>query len=148
MGKGKQNKFKARNAASYKREVGSIETKQGDREPLIVLSFRDFDRNQGQSFEEWEHERLLALAVSKLREVCQLTVGQATAKQIIKPYTKVGFPPESGFVHPKHILPDTTWCSMHIQGKECVIGYFEDHIFQIVFLDKDHEFWITKKKNT
>jgi hypothetical protein len=148
MKKGKQNKFNERSVASYKREVKSIDTKQGRQEPLIVLSFKDFDRNQGQSFEDWEHEQLLALAVSKLREVCQLTVGQATARQIIKPYTKVGFPPESGFFHPKHVLPDTTWCSIHIQGKECVIGYFEDNIFQIVFLDKDHEFWRSKKKNT
>src|SRR5690606_8691622 len=148
MGKGKQNKVKERNAASYKREVEKIETRQGRKESLIVLSFRDFDRNQGQSFEEWEREELLALAVSKLRELCQLTVGQATAQQIIRPYTKVDFPQESGFVHPKHVLPNVTWCSMHIQGKECVIGYFEDNVFLIVFLDKDHEFWKTKKKNT
>ena len=148
MGRGKQNKFKSREAASYNREVKNIETRQGRKEPLIVLSFKDFDRNQGQSFEEWEHEQLLALAISKLREVCQLTVGQATAQQIIKAYTKVGFPPQSGFNHPKHVLPDVIWCSMHIQGKECVIGYFEENIFHIVFLDKDHEFWKTKKKNT
>ena len=45
MGKGKQNKFNERNAASYKREVKSIDTKQSIREPLIVLSFKDFDRN-------------------------------------------------------------------------------------------------------
>jgi hypothetical protein len=145
---GKQNKFNERNSASYKREVKRIDTRQGRKEPLIVLSFKDFDRNQGQSFEEWEEDQILALAISKLREVCQLTVGQATAHGVIKPYTKVSFPPESGFVHPKHILPDTIWCSMHIQGKECVIGYFEDNIFHIVFLDKDHEFWKTKKKNT
>lgn len=148
MGRGKQNKFKPRNAASYKREVKSIETKQGRKDPLIVLSFRDFDRNQGQRFEEWEQEQLLALAVGKLRELCQLTVREATTQQVIKQYTKVDFPPESGFVHPKHVLPDVTWCSMHIQGKECVIGFFEENIFQIVFLDKDHEFWKSKKKNT
>lgn len=148
MEKGKQHKFKERGNASYKREVKSIEIREGRKEPLIVFSFRDFDRNQGQSFEEWENERLLALAISKVREICQLTVGQATAQKIIKPYTKVGFPPDSGFVHPKHVLPDVIWCSMHIQGKECVIGYFEDNVFQIVFLDKDHEFWKTKKKNT
>jgi hypothetical protein len=148
MGKGRQNKFNERNASSDQRELKGIEPRQGRKEPLIVLSFKDFDRNQGQSFQEWEGEKLLALAVSKLREVCQLTVGQATAQQIIKPYTKVGFPPESGFEYPKHVLPDVTWCSMHIQGKECVIGYFEDNIFQVVFLDKDHEFWITKKKHT
>ena len=148
MGKGKQNKFKERNASSYKRETKGIETRQGKKEPLIVLSFKDFDRNQGQSFQEWEEENLLALAVSKLREICQKTVVQAITEGIIKQYTKVSFPPESGFEHPKHVLPDVTWCSMHIQGKECVIGYFEDNIFQVVFLDKDHEFWITKKKNT
>lgn len=148
MGKGKQNKFKERNTASYKRTVRSIDIKQGRQYPLIVLSFKDFDRNQGQNFEEWEHEHILALAVNKLREVCQLTVGQAIAQHIIKPYTKVGFPPDSGFFHPKHVLPDVIWCTMHIQGKECVIGYFDDNVFQVVFLDKDHEFWKTKKKNT
>lgn len=148
MGKRKQRKFETRKAASYKRAVNSIDTKQGGKEPLIVLSFRDFDRNQGQSFEEWEQEQLLALAVSKLSDICQLTVGQATAQQIIKPYTKVDFPPESGFTHPIHVLPDVTWCSMHIKGKECVIGHFENNIFYIVFLDKDHEFWTTTKKNT
>lgn len=146
MAKGKQNKFKSRSSASYKREVKNIELRQGRKEPLIVLSFKDFDRNQGQSFKEWEIEELLALAVSKLQEVCHLTVGQATAQQIIKPYTKVGFPPNSNFTHPRHILPDVIWCSMHIQGKECVIGYFEDNIFNVVFLDKEHQFWITKKK--
>src|SRR3546814_8911884 len=73
----------------------------------------------------WEREQLLALAVGKLREICQLTVGQATAQRLIKPYTKVGFPPQSGFFYPKHVLPGVIWCSMHIQGKECVIGYLE-----------------------
>jgi hypothetical protein len=114
---------------------------------LIDLGFRHFDRNQGQGFEEWEDERLLALTINKLREVCQLTVGQATAQQVIKPYTKTSFPPNSGFVHPKHVFPDAQWCTMHIQGKECVIGYFDDNIFQVVFLDKKHEFWKTKKKD-
>lgn len=114
----------------------------------MVLSFRDFDRNQGQSFEEWEHEELLALALSKLQAVCGLTRSEATRQQIIKEYPKGEFPPRSDFVHPKHVPNDVAWCSMHIQGKECVIGYFEDNIFNIVFLDKDHRFWITEKKHT
>lgn len=143
---GKNSKFNLRKASSFNRNSKKVETRQGKREPLIVLSFRDFDRNQGQSFEEWEEERLLALAISKLREICQLTVGQATSQQIIKPYTKVGFPPNSDFTHPRHVLPDIIWCSMHIQGKECVIGHFEDNIFHLVFLDKEHQFWKTKKR--
>lgn len=142
---GKHNKFNARKSASYKRELKKVDTREGKKEPLIVLSFKDFDRNQGQSFKDWEQEKLLSLAVEKLREVCQFTVRQATAQQIIKAYTKNVFPPNSTFSHPKHVPPDVTWCSMHIQGKECVIGYFEDNIFQVVFLDKNHHFWITEK---
>jgi hypothetical protein len=36
-----------------------------------VLSFRDFDRNQGQGFEDWEKDQLLALAIEKLAAICQ-----------------------------------------------------------------------------
>lgn len=146
MGKG--NKFKSRSKASLNRKSKTLETRNNKREPFIVLSFKDFDINQGQDFEEWEEEKLLALMINKLRGICQMTMAQATAQQIIKPYTKVTFPPESAFTHPKHVLPDVTWCTMHIQGKECIIGHIEDNIFHIVFLDKEHEFWITKKKNT
>ena len=77
MGKGKQNKFKERNAASYKREVKSIDLRSGQRERFIVISFKDFDGNQGQSFELWEGENLLALAVRKLQGVCGLKIGRA-----------------------------------------------------------------------
>ncbi len=148
MGKGKQNKFKERNAASYKREVKSIELRSGQRERFIVISFKDCDSNQGQSFEHWEGENLLALAVRKLQGVCGLTRIEATRQQIIKEYPKGTFPDKSDFYHPKHIPEDIAWCSMHIQGKECVIGYFEDNVFYVVFLDKDHRFWITEKKHT
>ena len=143
---GKSDKFKERKEASYKRELKNIDTKQAKKDPFVVFSFRYFDASQGQNFEEWEKDSLLALAINKLRNVSQLTRTEATAQQIVKQYPH--FPPNTAFEHPKHILPDVIWCSMHIQGKECVIGYFEDNIFYIVFLDKNHEFWISEKKNT
>ncbi|MDR0971127.1 MAG: hypothetical protein LBM25_01920 [Bacteroidales bacterium] len=148
MTKEKENKFKSRKSSSYKRNTKNRDLRSGIREPFIVLSFIDYDRNQGQSFEEWEEEKLLALAINKLRAVCQLTKIEATHQQIIKEYPKGIFPPNTEFYHPKHIPEDISWCSMHIQGKECVIGYFKDNIFNIVFLDKNHKFWITEKKNT
>ena len=146
---GKQDKFKERKkVAAYKRELKDLEPKRGKKDPLIVLSLKNFDINQGQSFHEWQAEELLSVAMNKLRSLCEYTIAQATNAGMLKIYTKVPFPPESGFQHPKHIPPDVDWCSMHIGNKLCVIGYFEDNIFHIVFLDKDHEFWITKKKNT
>lgn len=136
------------NKNRYDRKPKLIEDKSPTREPFIVFSFRDFDRNQGQSFTEWQEDELLAALCEKLLGISQLTVGQAVNQQIIKPYTKVEFPPESAFKHPKHVPVDIIWASMHIQGKECIIGHFDKNVFNIVFLDKNHEFWITKKKNT
>jgi hypothetical protein len=145
---GRQDKFREKRTGSFKRELKNLEVRKGIKEPLVVLSFKDFDRNQGQSFSEWQDEKLLALTIEKLREICQYTVAQLLQQQIVKVYTKVSFPPNSSFTHPKHVPPDIDWSSMHIQGKPCVIGYFEDNIFHVVFLDKDHQFWKTEKKNT
>lgn len=144
MGK---NKFKEGNG-KLERKGKDLLLRSGKKAPCLVLSFKDFDQNQGQSFDDWQENKLLALAIDKLRQVCTLTVTEAVQKGIITNYTKVPFPPNSTFTHPKHIPEGITWSSMHIQGKECVIGYIEDNIFYVVFLDKNHEFWITKKKNT
>ena len=145
---GKDNKFKEKKQAAYKRETKNIETRSGKKDPLIVLSFKNFDVSQGQSFEDWQTEALLAVAISKLQVLCGYTIPQATNLELLKIYTKTTFPPHSKFTHPKHIPPNVDWCSMHLGNKPCVIGYFEDNIFHIVFLDKDHEFWIAEKKNT
>ncbi len=145
---GKHDKFKEKKVASYKRDFKEVEIRQGKKDPLIVLSFKNFDIKQGQSFADWQADELLALAIDKLRALCEYTIAHATNSGLLKIYTKVPFPPDSAFVHPKHIPQDIDWSSMHIGNKPCVIGYFEDNIFHIVFLDKDHEFWITKKKNT
>lgn len=141
-------KIKPRSTSSYDRKPKQLENKFPIRELLIVFSFRDLDRNQGQGFKEWEENEILAAACEKLAGISQLTVGQAVQQQIVKVYTKVSFPPESNFVHPIHVSDDVNWASMHIQGKECIIGYFEENVFYIVFLDMNHEFWITKKKHT
>lgn len=146
--RGKRNKFKERDSISNIRESKNLQLRSGRKEPFIVLSFRNIDRNQGQSYDEWQENNILALALRKLQEVCNLTKLEATTQQIIKEYPKGEFPPKSDFRHPIHVPDNISWCSMHIQGKECVIGYFEDNIFHIVFLDKDHRFWITQKKNT
>jgi len=144
----KRQPFKGRSDTSYKRKVETKELRSGKKEPFIVFSLKDFDRNQGESFADWEEGKLLSLAISKLHEICALTRNEAVHQQIIKEYQKGEFPHNSDFHHPKHIRNDIAWCSLHIQSKECVIGYFEDNIFNIVFLDKSHRFWITEKKNT
>ena len=111
----------------------------------LLFSFRDFDHTQGQTFSQWEKESLLSTMLDKLKEYSRKTLVEAQ-KASFKIYGS--FPPDSLFKHPKHITEDAIWASLHIQGKECIAGHIIGNIFYIVFLDKEHKFWITQKKHT
>jgi hypothetical protein len=113
---------------------------------LIVFSLKDFDINQGESFEEWEKEQILSNVLTRLRQISSLSIEEALSKQMINKYDS--FPVKSDFYYPKHIREGVNWASIRIKGKERIIGYIEDNIFYLVFLDKDHRFWITEKKHT
>lgn len=77
-----------------------------------------------------------------------MTLQQAVTSQIIKIYG-ANIPPKSKFFLPNHLPEDTEWASIRIQGKERIIGFVErGFIFQIVFLDKEHLFFPSKKKHT
>lgn len=143
-----KNKFKTRSKGSFQRQLKDLPAQDDFSVQKIVFSLRDYDRNQGQSFTNWEDDKLLALALDKLSQLSQLTIAQAQQQQILKIYTKVDFPPRTKFKYPRHIKDGVTWASFHIQGKECIIGHIEDDVFYIVFLDKEHDFWISEKKNT
>jgi hypothetical protein len=111
----------------------------------LVFSFRDFDPTQGQTFAEWEDGKLLQVFLDKLREYSRKTLPEAQQARLTLYET---FPPESGFKHPSFIPDDARWASLHIQGKECVAGHFIDNVFYITFLDRNHQFWVTKLKHT
>ena len=127
------------------------ERKRGKRQAVgvkvrtIAFSWIKLDINQGQSIEEWEKEGLLAELCQMMRQIGQYNSTQVYANQMIKQYTKVGFPLDSEFEEPKHVFP-TYWAVIHIKpkSKEVVVGYVQDEIFYIVFLDKEHKFWPTQ----
>jgi hypothetical protein len=111
----------------------------------MLFSFKDFDPTQGQTFSQWGDAKLLRVLLDKIKEYSRKTIPEAEQAS----FTIYGvFPSGSCFTHPKHIIPDAIWASMHIQGKECIAGHIIDNVFYVVFLDKDHHFWPTKKKHT
>ena len=112
---------------------------------FMVFSLKDIDRNQGQSFLDWHNCALLHIMLDKLHEFSKKTLPEAQRMNFT---IYDNFPKESDFEHPDHIAPDAKWASMHIQGLECIAGHLVGNIFHIVFLDKDHRFWITHKKHT
>jgi hypothetical protein len=132
--------------SSPSRKRKGLDFRSGTPRRFVVFSLKDFDINQGQKFEEWEEEMILSNLLTRLREINAYSIEEALGKQIIKVYDN--FPDNSDFNHPKHVPEGVKWSTIRVKGKERVVGYLEENIFYVVFLDKDHRFWITEKKHT
>lgn len=144
---GKKNKHSKRN---LERKKGDLETRSAGlrRANYIVFGLRQFDQSQGQKFKDWELREILSIALERIQGLCSMTVHEAIQSQILKIYGNK-LPPKCKFNWPKHIPDDINWARIAIQGQERIIGYIEsEHIFQVVFLDIDHDFYPSKKKNT
>ncbi len=117
----------------------------------MLFSFKDFRYNteyfSGQSYKEWEKEELLNYAIEKFGHICNVNRIEAEQQKFIKVYGD--FPKNSEFKNP---FPDIelNWAVvMKINGqKGRIAGYINGHIFYVVFLDSDHQFYPSEKKNT
>jgi len=144
------NRFNNRNSKTFLRQRKNLSIKnQGQvKKEILVFGFSNIDRSQGQKFVDWEEFKLLSKALERIAGLSSMTLEQAVTEQIIKIYGK-GMPPKSGFTFPKHIPEDIEWASIRIQGQERIIGFIEKgYIFQVVFMDKEHQFYPSKKKHT
>lgn len=131
---------------AYIREQGKrAAEKKKDR--TITFSFSRHIKGNGETYEEWSTLGLLGPLCRRMQMLGQHSVFVVKQKQWIKDYNS--FPPHSEFDEPTHIS-NVTWSVMHITdtSKEVVVGFIEDDVFYIVFLDKDHKFWPTTKKRT
>ena len=130
-----------------KQEYSINETTINKENNRLVVSFSKLDRNQGQTFEEWEKENLLLPFLNTIRDYSEMPFQELLNNNL--KFKQYGFfPPVSNFKKPIHIDNNVNWSSMHINGKCCVGGYLYENTFYIVFLDKNHEFWISQKKHT
>lgn len=114
---------------------------------LIVFNFKFLDPAQGQSFGEWEQEGLLSQAFDVFKNYSSQKMASSFSERF-KCYK--GFPPgdKTEYQHPTHVPEDAKWASMHLQGEPCVIGHIHQNVFYVVFLDKNHKFWISELKHT
>ena len=133
---------------AYLREQGN-RSKNIQRSRLITFSLSKHIKGEGQSIEEWGDLGLLKALNLRMKYLGQLNIHEVKQAKYIKEYHKVSFPENSEFSEPKHVQ-NGTWAVMHLtdNSKEVVVGYIEEDVFQIVFLDKDHKFWPSKLKNT
>lgn len=139
------NKAKTRDDDSFKRKANTRQEFSEDRYKLLCFNFKYIDKNQGQTFEEWEEEKLLSIMMERFKHLSDNNIMEAQ-KGILTLYGD--FPSKSNFNYPSYIPDNVNWASIRLQNKERVIGFVKDNIFYVVFLDKDHGFWLSEKKNT
>lgn len=147
MGKGRAKKGGFKRAENVREEKKIVSSRR-----LLTISFKDMDFTQPkgnpQSFESWEKEGLLPALLEKIRQITKLTRDEAEKQQIIKVYGDI--PEHSDFCQPKHINGEVSWGVLKgIGGQVATLaGYIVENTFYAVFLDKEHRFWPTEKKNT
>ena len=143
MGKNKK-KLKDKKVSIKNNVLNSYTELKDNEKEYISFSFKDLDINQSIKFEDI-NESLKTKIFDKLYEYSKLKIPECFSSKF-KEYDS--FPKNSNFKHPKHIPEDAIWCSMHIQSKECLIFHRVKTVFHLVFIDLEHEFYITNKKHT
>jgi hypothetical protein len=143
---------------NFKRSQGDWGKKGSKDEPKVLLSFEKVDIVQGQSLKQWNSEGDLLLKLLEMNaELNKSTYFQAITKKLIVEYdindkSKFGqnnMPKDSKWTYPKHLnKKDVKWCKIRLGSTRRVIGYMEDHVFKVIFLDKDHQFYPTDPHDT
>lgn len=140
----------------YQRQQGTKEPKgKKTTDKKVVISYIYLDRKQGQTLEQWDRAagRLLRWE-NIIQRLNTLTVEQVLKQQVIIKYNNLdvdqfNMPKNSGWKYPAHLNPfNIIWCKIIVMQLVRVIGFMDDNVFYVVFLDEKHEFYPTEPKNT
>lgn len=140
--------------ANFKKEKKGLEfckekasVNDTDRTCNFKISFQYFDSTQkyGSSFKDWQNCGLLSYALETLQGMCCSTLKSQLGTEKFTCYNS--FPPKDKtlFVFPNNVPEDACWARIHVNGKSVIIGHIVSDTFYVVFLDKTHKFWLTKR---
>ena len=121
--------------------------KEEGRVSNFKVSFQYLDTTQkyGSSFKDWQNCGLLSTMMETFQGYCcSPLLSQVDGDK----FTIYGSFPPSGrtmFEYPKHVPEDANWARIHINNKSVVVGHVVRDTFYVVFLDKTHKFFLTKR---
>lgn len=110
--------------------------------------------NAGQSFDQWDKEGIILDLNNKLRDFSKKTKTELLSDKSLVIYGD--YPSKSRFSYPCSIPRDKSiqWARLSLTGARRIAGFFssgsdrESDVFNVVFLDKEHEFYPVEKKHT
>jgi hypothetical protein len=111
----------------------------------ISLAYFDPSPMYASGFKDWQRVGLLSKALETLQGYCKQPLRRQIDGDKFAVYQS--FPPadKTMFEYPKHVPEDAEWARIHVNGASVLIGHIVGDTFYLVFLDKTHKFWLTKK---
>lgn len=111
------------------------------------VSFQYLDTTQiyGSGFKDWQKSGLLSRAMETLQGFCcSPLMGQVDGDKFA---IYGAFPPKDKtmFDYPQSVPEDANWARIHVTGQAVIVGHIVKDTFYVVFLDKTHKFFLTKK---
>lgn len=111
----------------------------------VSFQYLDTSQKYGSGFKHWQSTGMLSCAMEVLRGFCcRPLMEQADGKK----FTIYGdFPPQGStkFIKPSNIPDDANWARIHITGSSIIAGHVLQDTFYVVFLDQEHNFYLTKR---
>lgn len=111
----------------------------------ISLQYYNDDQPSKETLLDWQNDGLLAKALDVLKGYCQRPLHEQIDGDKFAMYNE--FPPKdkTDFSFPKNVPEDAHWARIHVNGRSVIVGHVVNNTFFIVFLDKNHRFWLTKR---
>lgn len=111
------------------------------------LSFQYLDTTQkfGSSFKDWQSAGLLSFALETLQGYCCSPLWEQLDGDKFTTYKSFPSNDKTLFKYPKNVPEDAQWARIHVNGLSVIVGHIVKDTFYVVFLDKTHKFFLTKK---
>lgn len=139
--RGKQKK-----AAFFAKPKQSVNDASRTSNFKISFQYLDTTQKYGSSLKDWQRVGLLSYAMETLCGYCRSPLlGQVDGDKFA---IYGSFPPEgkTKFEYPPHVPEDANWARIHVNGPAVIVGHIVRDTFYVVFLDKTHKFWLTKRE--
>lgn len=138
--------------SDLQRKVGNRTERVSDTQK-IVFSLNYFDSSQPkkdkQTYDSWQKDKRLAIFMERLEDISNCSIKEAIQKGLVKKYPAFPPPEKTDFKCPPKFEKNPWFVIQKIAGQKArVAGTMVGNIFYIVFFDRNHRFWISKKKNT
>lgn len=119
-----------------------------ERTSNFKLSFQYLDTTQkyGSGFKDWQKAGLLSKALETLQGYCCSPLLKQVDGDKFSIYGAFPASINTMFDYPQNVPEDANWARIHITGPCVVVGHIVNDTFYVVFLDKTHKFWLTKKR--